>query len=59
MPPGGVHPIAYGDAVGVWLHHESRGKVYKYCKLRNVLRDVGETCSENCVERLASWADIF
>ena len=34
------------------------GKVYGYRKLADDLRDVGETCSENRVARLASIAGI-
>ena len=34
------------------------GKVYGYRKLADDLRDAGETCSENRVARLASFAGI-
>jgi len=34
------------------------GKIYGYRKLTDDLRDTGETCSDNCVARLASHAGI-
>ena len=34
------------------------GKVYGYRKLHDDLQDQGETCSPNCVARLASLAGI-
>ena len=52
---------AYEDARQTELIHQAwteSGKVYGYRKLADDLRDVGETCSENRVARLASLAGI-